>query len=78
MMVCGIPQFVTEIRDSQSDSVPSELYGAHLTYLIYFILTIVMFLLNCISDKLPRETLYEKQEVRIYFKQYFVTNGDTY
>lgn len=74
MMVCGIPQFVTEIRDSQSDAVSPELYGAHLTYLIYFILTILVFLLNCICDKLPTETTSEKQEVRIYSKHFLINH----
>lgn len=64
LMVCGIPQFRTEIRASQDDNVDPEFYGSHLTYLLYFMCVVVIFLLNCLSDKLPRETQYEKQEVR--------------
>lgn len=67
MMVCGIPQLRTEIRNSQNDSVHPEFYGAHLTYIIYWVLVAVQFLMNCLGDKKPLESMYEKQEVS-YFK----------
>lgn len=64
MAICGIPQFRTEIRESQNDNVLPEFYGIHLISLIYYILVVIMFLLNCLSDKLPKETLYVKSQVR--------------
>lgn len=63
-MVCGIPEFRTEIRHSQANNVAPEFYGIHLISLIYFILVIIMFLLNCLPDKPPEETLYKKTQVR--------------
>lgn len=71
-MVCGIPQFRTEIRNSQNNNVLPELYGAHLTFLIYYVVVVVMFLLNCLSDKQPLETKYSNMgKVRqIKFKFY--------
>lgn len=64
LMVCGIPEFRTEIRHSQADNVAPEFYGIHLISLVYFILVIVMFLLNCVPDKPPEETLYKQTQVR--------------
>lgn len=70
MAVGGTPQFRTEIRKEQRDLVPPELYTSHIVYLIHYPLVLFMFLLNCIADKPPTESKYEKTEVSIICHKY--------
>lgn len=66
MVFFGIPQFRSEIHDSQENKISAEYYSNHVIYLIYFILAMIMFLLNCMADKPPLETKHVKTDVRIY------------
>lgn len=63
LMICGIPEFRTEIWHSQKENVAPEFYGTPLIPITYFILVMIMFLLNCLPDKPPEETLYENAKV---------------
>lgn len=63
MVVCGIPEFRTVLRDLQNTELLPEIYQNHVIYLIYYPLVVVMFLLNCPSDKPPKETLCKKTQV---------------
>lgn len=63
MLICGIPQFRSEIYASNNDDVQPKDYAAHLIYLIYFPFVIIMFLLNCIADKPAEETKLYRTDV---------------
>ncbi|KAG5890605.1 hypothetical protein JTB14_005118 [Gonioctena quinquepunctata] len=56
----GAPQYRTEIRGAQRDEIPLESYYFYVSYMIYYPLVILMFLLNCIADQGPRFTKYPK------------------
>ncbi|XP_018335867.1 multidrug resistance-associated protein 1 isoform X1 [Agrilus planipennis] len=60
LLLCGIPQFRTEIREFKSEH--SDTNYVNISYLIYFCLVIIMFLLNCFADKEPRKTKYPKSQ----------------
>lgn len=66
LFLCGIPQFRTELREMSKDTVNSTNYGMSITYSMYFVIVIAIFLLNCISDKPPLESDYAKEEVSQY------------
>lgn len=63
LALCGIPEFRTVIRELQTAKLLPEIYGDRIIYLIYYPLVVVMLLLNCPSDKPPKETLYKKTQV---------------
>lgn len=58
LTVCGIPQLQTEIRNTQTKES-----GTHWLFLLYYVLVLLVFLLNCLPDKPPTETLYSKPSV---------------
>ncbi|CAH1122634.1 unnamed protein product [Ceutorhynchus assimilis] len=55
----GAAQFRTEIRAVQRDGVPDSYYQ-YVSYLIYYPLVLLMFLLNCFADQPPQVTRYPK------------------
>ncbi|XP_050310916.1 multidrug resistance-associated protein 1 isoform X2 [Anthonomus grandis grandis] len=55
----GAPQFRTEIRKAQVTE-DTYSYYQYISYLIYYPLVILMFLLNCFVDQPPRYTKYPK------------------
>ncbi|XP_074036465.1 multidrug-Resistance like Protein 1 isoform X3 [Leptinotarsa decemlineata] len=60
MAICGAPQYRTEIRGAQRNEIPLESYYFYISYLIYYPLVVLMFLLNCFADQAPRFTKYPK------------------
>ncbi|XP_074036471.1 multidrug resistance-associated protein 1-like [Leptinotarsa decemlineata] len=60
MALCGAPQYRTEIRGAQRNEIPLESYYFYISYLIYYPLVILMFLLNCFADQAPRLTKHSK------------------
>ncbi|XP_074036470.1 multidrug resistance-associated protein 1-like [Leptinotarsa decemlineata] len=60
MAICGAPQYRTEIRGAQRNEIPLESYYFYISYLIYYPLVILMFLLNCFADHAPKFTEYPK------------------
>lgn len=63
-MICGIPQLRTQKRDrnerqaGEIDDANSEYFFA--SYLISYILSLAIFILNCYADGEPRQTKYPK------------------
>ncbi|XP_072401345.1 multidrug resistance-associated protein 1 isoform X11 [Diabrotica undecimpunctata] len=62
VVLCAIPQFRTEIRRSQRDEILPDYYYFYTSYLIYFPLVVLMFLLNCFADKAPLERKYPQSK----------------
>ncbi|XP_018568571.1 multidrug resistance-associated protein 1 isoform X2 [Anoplophora glabripennis] len=60
--VCGAVQFRSEIRRAQRSEIPPGSKYFYISYLIYYPLVLLMFLLNCFADKPPRESKYPKSE----------------
>lgn len=61
-VICGAPQFRSEIRAAQNGEVDEEYYE-YLSYMIYYPLVVAMFLLNCFAEGVPRIYPYGKAEV---------------
>ncbi|KAL1498078.1 hypothetical protein ABEB36_008934 [Hypothenemus hampei] len=59
LSICGAPQFRTELRTSHKEDV-SNTYHQYISYLIYYPLVLLIFLLNCFADQPPRFTKYPK------------------
>ncbi|XP_018568582.1 multidrug resistance-associated protein 1-like [Anoplophora glabripennis] len=62
LAVCGAVQFRSEIRSAQKGEIPPESNNSYVTYMIYYPLVLLMFLLNCFADQRPRESIYPKTE----------------
>uniref|UniRef100_V5I844 ABC-type glutathione-S-conjugate transporter n=1 Tax=Anoplophora glabripennis TaxID=217634 RepID=V5I844_ANOGL len=62
LAICGAVQFRSEIRSAQRGEIPPESNNFYVTYMIYYPLVLLMFLLNCFADKPPRESVYPKTE----------------
>ncbi|CAG9853670.1 unnamed protein product [Phyllotreta striolata] len=62
LAVCGIPQLRSEIRKAQRNEILPSQYYFYTSYLIYYPLVCVMFLLNCVADQTPRERKYPVAE----------------
>lgn len=60
--ICGAVRFRSEIRGAQRGDIPPESKYFYISYLIYYPLVLLMFLLNCFADKPPRESKYPKSE----------------
>lgn len=64
LLICGIPQLRTQKRDrnerlaGEIDDTNSEYFFA--SYLIFYILSLAIFILNCYADGEPRQTKYSK------------------
>ncbi|XP_019754523.2 multidrug resistance-associated protein 1 isoform X5 [Dendroctonus ponderosae] len=57
----GAAQFRTEIRTVQREGAPRSYYQ-YVSYLIFYPLVLLMFLLNCFADQPPRVTKYPKKQ----------------
>ncbi|CAH1105174.1 unnamed protein product [Psylliodes chrysocephalus] len=62
LALCGIPQFRTEIRRGQNNDIPPEHYYFYTSYLIYYPLVCLMFILNCLADQAPKERKYPQSK----------------
>ncbi|ERL88450.1 hypothetical protein D910_05836 [Dendroctonus ponderosae] len=58
----GAAQFRTEIRTVQREGAPRSYYQ-YVSYLIFYPLVLLMFLLNCFADQPPRVTKYPKKQL---------------
>lgn len=64
MLLCGIPQLRTQKRDrnarqaAEIDDASSEYF--FVSYLIFYTLSLAIFILNCYADGEPRQTKYSK------------------
>ncbi|KAJ8967485.1 hypothetical protein NQ314_002799 [Rhamnusium bicolor] len=62
LALCGGVQFRSEIRGAQRNEILPESKYSYVSYLIYYPLVLLMFLLNCLADQPPRESKYPKSE----------------
>ncbi|XP_057660508.1 multidrug resistance-associated protein 1 isoform X6 [Diorhabda carinulata] len=62
LSIFGIPQFRTEIRRGINDDIPSDQHYFYVSYLIYYPLVVLMFLLNCFADSPPLERKYPQSQ----------------
>lgn len=58
LVVFAIPQFRSEIQRYDSEKLNSWTEYQFTSYIIYFILICVMFLLNCFADKFPENSTF--------------------
>nr|AVT42143.1 ABC transporter C [Lissorhoptrus oryzophilus] len=64
--LCGAPQFRTEIRNVQQNG-ELENYYFYKSYMIYYPLVVLMFLLNCLADNKPKQYPYGKVQNKCPF-----------
>lgn len=70
LLICGLPQLRTEIRDRhdrQAHAIEDAYEEYYFTsYLIYYIVSLAIFILNCYADRAPLQTKYPKSDVRYH------------
>lgn len=66
LLICGIPQLRTQIRQrhTRRDNDISDPYSEYFftSYLIFYIFSLAVFILNCYADREPRQTKYPKSD----------------
>ncbi|XP_055295955.1 multidrug resistance-associated protein 1 isoform X2 [Sitodiplosis mosellana] len=64
LLICGIPQLRTQIRERHHRQAidASDPYSEYFftSYLIFYIFSLAVFILNCYADREPRQTKYPK------------------
>lgn len=66
LLICGIPQLRTQIRDrhKRQEKDIDDSYEEYFftSYLIFFIFSLAVWILNCYADKEPLQTKYPKSQ----------------
>lgn len=64
LILAGLPQLRSEIvhYSSNTDAYARYSFGS---YILYYTLTVIMFVLNCFADLPPRDTPYDYKEVKL-------------
>lgn len=60
IVICGIPQLISEIRTFDNDNLNSWTEFQFINYITYYTLITIMLVLNCFTDDLPRNTTFKK------------------
>lgn len=64
LLICGIPQIITQTRghDFKSASEINNHQYSLTSYLIFYVFSLLIFLLNCCADPAPLETKFPKTD----------------
>lgn len=68
LAICGAVQFRSEISHYNSEAASYPF----VSYVIFYVLVIIMFILNCFADQAPKVSKY--QEVQVYMNSLFHKN----
>lgn len=67
LVLAGVPQLRTEIRAHYNAADDENVQYYFVSYMIYFPLIVLMFLLNCFADLPPRDSPYKFEKVMTFF-----------
>lgn len=65
LIVAGISQLRSEVVLHYSKKDDENVQYAFVSYIIYYTLAVLMFLLNCFADLPPKDTPYKYEKVNI-------------
>lgn len=63
LILAGLPQLRSEILMHQSKSEDENVQYNFVSYVIYYPLILIMFILNCFADLPPKDTPYQFEKV---------------
>lgn len=67
LVVAGIPQLRSEIIDHKNLDDDENVKYNFISYMVYYPLIVLMFILNCFADLPPKDTPYKYQKVNMGF-----------
>lgn len=67
LILAGLPQLRTHITTYASSSEDEDVKYNYVSYMIYYPLIVIMFILNCFADLPPRDSPYMYEKVSLLF-----------